>query len=271
MDAMYKVYKHENLINGKVYIGITSMSVQKRWENGNGYARQPLFWRAIQKYGWDAFSHEVLIDGLSKGEAEEKEIEFISFYKSDDPRNGYNIQHGGATYGKHSIDTRRKMSVAHRGKVITLEQRHKISETLKGRTMPLETRLKISASNSGEKAYWYGKVGPAKGRKAPPDELQRRSESQKGKTLSDDTKRKISESLKGEKSPWLGRKHTTESLEKMRQNATNKRPVRCVESGVVYDSISEAGRETGINYRNIHAVCAGKRSVASGFHWEYVR
>lgn len=271
MVFMYKVYKHENLINGKVYIGITSLDVQKRWENGNGYSKQPLFWRAIQKYGWHSFSHEVLCDGLTKEEADQKEIEFISAYQSNNPQHGYNIQSGGSTYGKHSEETRRKISESNMGKVITHEQRQRISNTLKGRKLSATHRARISESMRGEGAYWYGKVSPTKGRKAPPDELKRRSEAHKGKVVSEETRRKISESLKGEKSPWFGKKHTEESIAKMKEKAGNKKMIRCLETGVVYDSIHDAGEQTNTNYKNIHSVCVGKRKSAGGSRWEYVR
>ena len=266
---MYKVYKHENSINGKVYIGITSMDVSRRWENGNGYSKQPLFWRAIQKYGWNSFSHEIIYSDLSKEEAEQKEIELISLYSSNNPQYGYNIQNCGSTYGKHSEETRRKMSETHKGKIIPLEQRLKISNTLKGQKLSPKTRKKISEAHKGEKAYWYGKTGPTKGRKASPEELLRMSEAHKGKKLSEETKRKISEALKGENSPWYGRKHTDVSIAKMKESASNKRSVRCVETGIIYKSIKDAGEHTGINYRNIHSVCAGKRNIAGGLHWEY--
>lgn len=268
---MYKVYKHTNKINGKVYVGITSMDVKRRWENGNGYSKQPLFWRAIQKYGWDSFSHEILYDGLSKQEAEEKEIELIAACKSTDRKYGYNIQNGGNTLGKHSEETCKKISESNKGKIITPEQRLKISNALKGQRLSSETRRKISESLKGKKCFWYGKVGPTKGRKAPPDELKRRSEAHKGQTVSEETKMKISKALKGDKSVWYGKKHTDESIAKMKENAANKRKIRCVETETIYDSIHDAGDKSNINYRNIHSVCAGKRKTAGGFHWEFAR
>ena len=268
---MYKVYKHENLINGKVYIGITSMDVNRRWENGNGYSKQQLFWRAIQKYGWHSFSHEILYDGLTKELAEQKEIELIAVYKSTNPQFGYNVQSGGNSLGKHSEETRRKISEANKGKTVTPEQRLKISNTLKGRKLSLETCKKISEAMQGEKSYWYGKVGPTKGRKASPDELQHRSEAHIGNTPSEETKKKISNALKGENSPWYGKKHTAESIAKMRESAKNKREVRCIETGIIYNSVHDAGDKTNTNYRNIHSVCLGKRNIAGGFHWEFVR
>ena len=208
---MYKVYKHTNTINSKVYIGITSMDVKRRWENGNGYSKQQLFWRAIRKYGWHSFSHEILYDGLSKEEAEQKEIELIAIYKSNNPEYGYNIQNGGNALGKHSEETRKKISESNKGRIITPEQRLKISKTLKGQKLSPETRKKISASMQGEKCYWYGKPSPT------------------------------------------------------------RRMVRCIETGTIYNSICEAGEKNNINFRNIQRVCAGKRKVTGGFHWEYVR
>jgi group I intron endonuclease len=267
---MYIVYKHTNLHNGKVYIGITSTDVKKRWGNGSGYLKTPVFWNAIQKYGWNSFSHEILFDNLSQEEAEQKEIELIALYKSNHRDFGYNVQNGGSTSGKHSLETRMKISESNKGKSLSPEARERISNTLKGRKMPLEVRQKISDSLKGEKSYWYGKESPNKGRKATPEEIQRKSEAHKGKILSEETKHKISESLKGEKSVWYGRKHTQESIEKMKASATNKRKVRCVETGIVYESIHDAGGTNNINFRNIHTVCTGGRNTAGGFHWEFV-
>lgn len=95
-QRIYSVYKHTNLINGKVYIGLTSQSPQQRWKHGNGYIHNSHFWAAIQKYGWDeGFKHEVLFSGLTKEEAEQKEIELIAEYDSTNRDKGYNILAGG--------------------------------------------------------------------------------------------------------------------------------------------------------------------------------
>ena len=66
MDSLnWVVYKHKNLTNGKVYIGITH-DVRKRWHgNGCAYKSNRYFWQAIQKYGWDGFSHEVIYENIS--------------------------------------------------------------------------------------------------------------------------------------------------------------------------------------------------------------
>lgn len=49
------------------------------------------------------------------------------------------------------------------------------------------------------------------------------------------------------------------------------RTVRCVETGVVYESLAEAMRATGINNTNILDACKGRLKTAGGYHWEYIK
>ena len=90
----YIVYKHTNKINGKVYIGITCQTPERRWQKGAGYAGTR-FGLAIQKYGWDAFSHDILAVDLSEQEACEEERKLICEYKSNERNYGYNLSAGG--------------------------------------------------------------------------------------------------------------------------------------------------------------------------------
>ena len=91
----YTVYLHKNLKNQKVYIGQTSQSVQKRWNNGKGYVSSPHFYAAIQKYGWNNFEHIILKEKLTAEEADYWEKYYISLYQSQQPEKGYNILSGG--------------------------------------------------------------------------------------------------------------------------------------------------------------------------------
>ena len=111
-EKQFCVYKHTTP-NGKVYIGITSLSPERRWNRGSGYRNQPLFYRAIQKYGWDNICHEVVVEHLSKDEASEMEMMLIDKYKSTDPKHGYNLTgggFGGAIGTTNSTETRRRKS-----------------------------------------------------------------------------------------------------------------------------------------------------------------
>lgn len=119
-EKKWKVYKHENLLNGKVYIGITSRTLNVRaGKNGSSYSKSPRFWSAIQKYSWSNFSHEVLVDCLTKDEACKLEREYILKYNSTDKKYGYNCSLGGESgnYGVTAND----------------ELRHKLSEMRKGK------------------------------------------------------------------------------------------------------------------------------------------
>ena len=153
----YSVYMHTNKINGKRYIGITSQAnVKTRWHSGYGYKQQRRFYSAIKHYGWDGFEHEVLIEGLTKEEAEAKEVELIAKFNTTAPEYGYNMENGGHV-NKYTEEQRKQMSLAHIGKKASNETRKRISEShkglsaawLTGRKASKTTREKMSASKNG--------------------------------------------------------------------------------------------------------------------------
>lgn len=93
------IYKHTNKINKKVYVGQTSKEATERWrKDGSGYLSNPntRFAKAILKYGWDGFNHDVIEQNIkSQEEANNREIYWISFYNSYDFDYGYNMTIGG--------------------------------------------------------------------------------------------------------------------------------------------------------------------------------
>lgn len=100
MEKTYIIYCHTNKINGKKYIGQTKNPVQKRWgKDGHEYTRHQsgIFKNAILKYGWDNFEHEILFTNLSKEEADQKEIEMITYFDTTNRDKGYNLTKGGQT------------------------------------------------------------------------------------------------------------------------------------------------------------------------------
>lgn len=112
----FLVYKHTNKENGKVYIGITSQEPKRRWQNGAGYYGT-YFYNAIQKYGWDGFEHEILLDGLTKEQAEEIETDLIAKYGSANRENGYNVSLG-AKYEKIRLGVKKYGKENHRSQSV---------------------------------------------------------------------------------------------------------------------------------------------------------
>lgn len=92
----YSVYEHI-FPNGKRYIGI-SKQAEKRWRNGDGYHAQTKVHKAIQHYGWDNVKHNIIVDGVTKEQAETLEKYLIAAL--DTIRNGYNITTGGEGINK---------------------------------------------------------------------------------------------------------------------------------------------------------------------------
>lgn len=142
----YCVYKHTSP-DGKIYIGITSQKPpSKRWrKNGSGYKFCPHFYGAIKKYGWENFEHEILLDGLSVEEAQEKEKELISKFNSCNNKYGYNISVGGIGGVQREIteETRKKLSESARKSYITNPKLRKLrSENSKNRYIDDPNRRK---------------------------------------------------------------------------------------------------------------------------------
>lgn len=150
----YTVYMHI-FPNEKKYIGITALEVKKRWCNGKNYEKQMVY-NAIQKYGWDNIKHKILFENLTKEEAEQKEIELINFYKSNDRRFGYNVENGGNTFGKKSEETKIKISQKLKGRVFTEEAKKKMSISAKKKILTEEHKRNIGRAVSGEKCKWFG-------------------------------------------------------------------------------------------------------------------
>ena len=46
--------------------------------------------------------------------------------------------------------------------------------------------------------------------------------------------------------------------------------VRCVETGVIYDSVKQASQETKIDGASICRCCKGKQKTCGGYTWQYV-
>lgn len=70
--------------------------------------------------------------------------------------------------------------------------------------------------------------------------------------------------------------HQEEMLIMRRENVkkateARKRKVRCIETGIIYESATEASRQVpNTQQGKICMVCRGQRKTNGGYHWEYV-
>lgn len=87
---MYSVYKHI-VPNGKIYVGMTKMVPEQRWQNGAGYKENHAFWKDILFYGWGNIKHEIVATGLNEQDAKQKEYDLITELHTNDPNYGYNV------------------------------------------------------------------------------------------------------------------------------------------------------------------------------------
>jgi hypothetical protein len=163
-DRRFIVYMHENKTNGKKYVGITSKKPEERWgSNGRNYkyTKYNHFWNAIQKYGWDNFEHNILIEDLSLSDALKSEFRISKEHKTTNPKYGYNgrVGTGGnfaasdslrKIYSENSTGENNPMY----GKKHTKETIKKLSENahiMKGKDNPVSRAVKgININDNSE-------------------------------------------------------------------------------------------------------------------------
>lgn len=263
---VYTVYMHTTP-SGKRYIGITAQTVEKRWQNGFGYAygENDYFFNAIKKYGWDNIKHEILFTGLTKSDAEEKEIELIAKYNTTSRDCGYNLETGGYACPKHTDESKRRMSKMQ--KEIwdkSPERKVKLAEYRRGKSLSEETKEKLRQANLGKKQST--------------ETIEKRTEKLRGMK-----KPKTSEALKaawasGRMKGFTGKHASEKQKEAARKNAvimqnSCKIPIVQVDvNGSViaeYDSAADAMRILNLPHAMISDVCKGKRKSTYGLFFRY--
>lgn len=199
------IYKITNKINNKSYIGQTTGSLKKRWNKHCSEKSQCLILKnAIKKYGKENFIIEEIDGANSQSELNYKEWLLIHKNNTVFP-NGYNMKEGGGQGGKWSL--KMKIHMASRG-----FWKHKTPWN-KGKKMPSPSKLTIEKRRESLK----GKIPWNKGKrikyKDPILRSERISKSKKNRPVSENT-----------------------------LNATRKK-IKCIETGVIYKSLSDAARE----------------------------
>lgn len=227
----FLIYKHTSPI-GKSYIGQTNNYKKRCSSHQISKVSCRAFSNAIKKYGWDNFSHEILMEDLSVDQANYWECHYIKELNTVSP-NGYNLTHGGAN-GIPSLETRAIWSKQRLGRATSNETKLLLSRKLKGRVFSEDTRKKIS----------IGLRNSEKFKKA----IARVTSSNIGKVVSIEVRKKISEKLKGFKQAEHTKIKRRESLSGLKRTCETKRKISDAKKGVEFTAehkskISQAGKK----------------------------
>lgn len=190
------IYKIKNKINGKIYIGQTLFTLEKRIkEHSRNSSCCPAIKNAIKKYGIDNFEIKVLINCNTQEELDSRENFCIRIFNSLAP-NGYNLKFEGKGKGRYSEEVKKKISESvlknhHTKKEGWISKKKKRFETVKGSP---EFRKKLSKAHTGKKMSDEARLKmseSAKKRKASIETREKMSKAMTGRKISEEQKIKL--------------------------------------------------------------------------------
>ena len=220
---MYKIYLITNLKNQKQYVGITKFSIEERFSQH--VKRGFLLTEAIKKYGEEKFSTELIEEVESDERAYELEMLYIQKYKTKVP-NGYNLTDGGDGIFGWEADEKYRQECSERVKL--LHQEKKVG--MYGKNHSEETKRKMSEAAKGKSKPWLI------GRKISEDTKEKLRQINLGRTLSEETRKRISQNhydISGKNNPMYGKKHSSETIEKLKERAKNRPKRIWVNNGLI--------------------------------------
>lgn len=198
------IYKIQNKINGRVYIGLTRRDLNQRISE-HLESDYPVG-KALRKYGLQDFDISVIDTADNWGTLCDKEMEYINLYNCKAP-NGYNLTDGGsgANGYTHPDEMKLKFSLEKRGEK---NPRYGKPGTLLGKVFSETHRRNLSISH-------IGKPCPHSA-----EHNRRISESRKGQTwqTSEKTKGILSERIKA---VWKKRRENPDALREIGQKISN--------------------------------------------------
>nr|DAI99448.1 MAG TPA: intron associated endonuclease [Caudoviricetes sp.] len=151
------VYKATNKINNKVYIGITTKTLEhrKRIHIRDSKTKDTYFYRALRKYGENNFEWEIIDSAETMEELEELERYYINLYDSfNNKKKGYNSTSGGYNLYEITDEERRNRSKRAKGENNPM---YGVESPMKGKHFTEEHKSKIS--NALKKSYRPHVVG----------------------------------------------------------------------------------------------------------------
>jgi group I intron endonuclease len=155
------VYKITNSVNDKIYVGqhggddlqaYFEMNLRLAFRPSAEHYK-PALYRAIKKYGAEAFTIESLVRPVDREQMDALETYFIRVLETQNPKIGYNISPGGGMGGLFTPEHRKAISEAQRGKkkgIRSPEHSQKIRENKK-KEWARKKELGIKPTTNGKK------------------------------------------------------------------------------------------------------------------------
>lgn len=240
------IYKIENSINNKIYIGLTKKArPSDRFSQHRYLARhlkendKSLLHKAMAKYGVDNFTFTV-IEEVENELMPIREQYWIQEYNSQQP-NGYNITEGGeGTPGfsrPQAQEERKKRSISNKQ---FFQEHPEVREVVRERTKQLwqndEYRQKVTESNK----RFYAEH---------PD------------------------MFRGENNPFYGKHHTEETIQKIRSKSKcqaiaqlNKDTYEVIQ---VFDGVKAAEKALSVSHGWLSKAARADK-IAYGFRWKFI-
>ena len=288
------IYKIENLINHKIYIG-QSIQIERRLQKHKTIKDDLYIHRAIQKYGVDNFSFEV-IQECDQQQLSQREIYWIDFYNSLIP-NGYNMIPGGSNgcglskgkiIEKYSLEgefLEQYPSARQASNINNINQSNIISccNELRNQAGPYQWKWKESNK----------KIFPIKGTFVNDSVLQYDLQGNflKQYSSTDEVCKLFRVSKSGLSLACTGKnktlldyqwkyKSSNRKIDKIQKYTKQNKPIKTSHGGInqydkqgnfiaYYPTALAAKRATGINNANIGLCCKGERKSAGGFIWHF--
>jgi len=270
MGTRWTIYCHTHTESGRRYIGLTKLTMMKRWNQHLHNAKSKLgkgcryFWSAIRKYGKDAFLHEVLEVCSELGVANLAEESWIEFYDTRNSEKGFNLMQGGL-HTPHSVKTdywnrpgfREKASAVSKASW-TPEYRQKMSKISK----EVHSRPEIVALGSSFKGKHHSDESKRKisevqrGKKLSNDHKEKIRQASSGRKLSTEARAKISAAMKGRRPSDAAIKNGGATLKRLSLERTH---FNCKVHGPI--PIGECHKKIGLKVRYECIVCRKARAL----------
>ena len=245
------VYITTNHVNGKQYIGQRKYDKQGKWKEylGSGI----ILSRAIEKYGLENFSKEIIEECKTKKILNEREIYWINYYNAVESDNFYNIASGGDggnTIAGYTDDQRKllstKLSNMRKG-IVNIGKNNGNSR----RVICINTMKVFDTINEASIYYNVDK-----------DAIQQ--------CCSDANKRKTAGEINGERMIWeYYDENKNYEFVPFKRDYKYKQ-ILCLDNNIIYNSVHEASKNTGCSIVGIRHCCTGYLKTTKGMHFSYV-